>query len=71
MQMPRLIGGNPMQMLQQLMQNPAAILQRSGMNIPANLTSPADIIQHLMNSGQVSQQQFERARQMAQAMKKR
>lgn len=64
-------GGNPMQMLQQLMQNPAAILQRAGMNIPTNLNSPADIIQHLMNSGQVSQQQFERARQMAQAMKKR
>lgn len=71
MQMNRPFGGNPAQMLQQLMQNPAAILQRAGMNIPSGMTSPADIIQHLMNSGQINQQQFERARQMAQTMKRR
>lgn len=64
-------AANPTQMVQALMQNPAAILQRAGLNIPANLQSPADIIQYLMNSGQISQQQFERARQAAQAFSMR
>ena len=56
---------NPMQMLQQLRQNPIQILKRFGMNVPDNMNDPNAIIQHLMNSGQVSQQQYDRARQMA------
>jgi len=60
--MPRV---NPMQMLQQLRQNPVQMLRQAGLNVPDNLNSPNDIIQHLMNSGQISQQNYERARQMA------
>lgn len=56
---------NPIQMLQQLKSNPIQFLQRAGLNVPQNLNDPNAIIQHLMNSGQVSQQQYERARQMA------
>ena len=56
---------NPMQMLQQLRQNPVQMLRQAGLNVPDNLTSPNDIIQHLMNSGQVSQDAYNRARQMA------
>ena len=56
---------NPMQMLQQLRQNPAQMLRRAGLNVPDNLNDPNQIIQHLMNSKQVTQQQYERARQMA------
>lgn len=56
---------NPMQMLQQLQQNPVQFLKQAGLNIPENLNSPNDIIQHLMNSGQVSQERYEQARQMA------
>lgn len=56
---------NPMQMLQQLMQNPAQMLRQAGLNVPSNLNSPNDIIQHLMNSGQISQQRYEQARQIA------
>lgn len=56
---------NPMQMLQQLRQNPAQMLRRAGLNVPDNLNDPNQIIQHLMNSGQVSQQRYEQARQMA------
>lgn len=56
---------NPMQMLQQLQQNPVQFLKQAGLNIPDNLNSPNDIIQHLMNSGQVSQEAYNRARQMA------
>lgn len=56
---------NPMQMLQQLRQNPIQFLRQAGYNVPSNLNDPNAIIQHLMNSGQVSQQRYERARQMA------
>lgn len=60
-----LIGGgmpqNPMAMLSQIKQNPMALLQRAGLNVPQNLNNPQDIIQHLMNSGQVSQSQINQA----------
>lgn len=56
---------NPMQMLQQLQQNPIQMLRQAGFNLPENLNDPNAIIQHLMNSGQVSQQRYEQARQMA------
>ena len=56
---------NPMQMLQQLRQNPVQMLRQAGLNVPDNLTSPNDIIQHLMSSGQVSQAQYNKAREMA------
>ena len=56
---------NPMQMLMMLKQNPAQLLQQAGFRIPMNLSDPNAIIQHLMNSGQVSQQRYEQARQMA------
>ena len=56
---------NPMQMLQQLKANPIQFLQSRGYNIPTNLNDPNAIIQHLMNSGQVTQERYEQARQMA------
>lgn len=56
---------NPMQMIQQLQANPIQFLQKAGFNVPTNLKDPNAIIQHLMNSGQVSQQRYEQARQMA------
>ena len=58
-------GMNPMQMIQQLKANPIQFLQRAGFNVPNNLNDPNAIIQHLMNSGQISQQRYEQARQMA------
>lgn len=60
--MPRM---NPLQMLQQLQQNPVQMLRQAGLNVPDNLSDPNQIIQHLMNSGQVSQDAYNRARQMA------
>ena len=61
---------NPMQMLQQLRQNPVQVLRQAGLNVPDNLNDPNAIIQHLMNSGQVSQQRYEQARQMAARFRK-
>ena len=56
---------NPMAMLQQLRSNPMQFLRQAGFNVPNNISDPNAIIQHLMNSGQVSQQRYEQARQMA------
>ena len=56
---------NPMQMVQQLRSNPLQFLQKAGYKVPQNLNDPNAIIQHLMNTGQVSQQRYEQARQMA------
>ena len=63
--MPNKGGMNPMAMLSQLKNNPLAILKQAGFNVPDNLNNPQEIIQHLMNSGQVSQQQLNQAQQMA------
>lgn len=57
---------NPMTILAQLKQNPMAMLQKAGFNVPANLNNPQAIVQHLMNSGQITQDQVNRAQQMAQ-----
>lgn len=57
---------NPMQMAQmyqQFRQNPMGMLSRR-FNIPGGITNPQDIIQHLLNSGQVSQEQVNNAMQM-------
>lgn len=61
----QLFGGNAMQMLQQLQQNPMQFLRKSGYNIPENMNDPNAIIQHLMNSGQISQERYNQARQFA------
>ena len=65
-----MMGANPVQMIQQLKANPIQFLQRAGYNVPSNLNLPNDIIQHLMNSGQISQQRYEQARQMAAQFKR-
>ena len=57
---------NPMQFMQmysQFKQNPMALLGKR-FNIPQGMNSPQDIVQHLLNSGQVSQAQVNQAMQM-------
>ena len=58
-------GMNMMQMLGQLKSNPIAMLKQAGFNVPENVQNPQEIIQHLMNSGQVNQDQLNQAQQMA------
>ena len=62
-------GGNNniFQMLGQLKQNPLALLQKAGFNIPANINNPQAIVQHLTQTGQINQNQLNQAQQMAQA----
>ena len=58
-------GNNPLALLSQLKNNPLALLGRAGFQIPMNINSPQEILQYLMNSGQISQQQMNQAQQMA------
>lgn len=53
-------------MLQSLKQNPMQFLMQRKFNIPQNIANdPNAIIQHLMNSGQVTQEAYNRANSMA------
>lgn len=63
-------GGSPMQLLQQLRQNPVQFLRQAGLNVPADLSDPNAIIQHLMNSGQITQERYNQARQMVSRFKR-
>jgi hypothetical protein len=56
-------------MINQIKQNPMSILGRR-FNLPQNLNDPQQIIQHLMNTGQVSQAQYNQAQQMLNNIKK-
>ena len=59
-------GNNIISMLPQIKQNPMAFLNRAGFNVPAGITGPQQIVQHLVQTGQVNQQQLNYAQQMAQ-----
>lgn len=51
---------NMMSMLSQIKDNPMSILSKK-FNIPQNLNNPNDIIQHLMNTGQINQSMYNKA----------
>ena len=53
-------------MLQQLKANPMQFLLQRRMNIPQGVNNPQDIINHLLQTGQISQQQINQAYQMTQ-----
>ena len=60
---------NPMQMVQQLKQNPAQMLNQAHLNVPQNMMNdPQQIVNHLVQSGQIPQQRLQAAMQMAQRM---
>lgn len=50
---------NPMQILSQLKSNPIQMLSKAGYNIPDNIgNNPQAIIQHLLNTNQITQQRL-------------
>lgn len=61
-----MMNNNMLGMLQQLQQNPMAMLSKK-YNIPQgmNMNDPNEIIQHLMSTGQITQQAYNNARSMA------
>lgn len=56
------------QLLMQLKANPLQMLAKR-FSLPAGLHDPNDILNHLVQSGQVTQQQINNAYQMAQRFK--
>lgn len=54
---------NIMGIAQQFQQNPMALLSRR-YNIPAGIRGPQDIIQHLLNTNQITQEQLNNAMRM-------
>jgi len=54
---------NFISMLNQFKQNPMSMLSRK-YNIPQDMTDPNQILQYLLNSGQVSQEQINRVMKM-------
>lgn len=65
-----MIDQNMMTMLQQLKANPVQFLIQRRFNIPQNisLNDPNAILNYLVSSGQISQNQINNAYQMAQQM---
>lgn len=55
---------DPRQMLQQLRQDPAGTLRQAAMTIPKGMQDPQQIIQHLVQSGQVPAARYQQALQM-------
>lgn len=55
---------NILSMLNNLTSNPMQILSQNGFNLPQNINDPQQIIQHLLNTGQISQEQVNQAMQM-------
>lgn len=65
-----MIPNQLMGMLSQFKQNPMQFLMQRKMNIPQNISSdPQAILNHLLQTGQISQQQVNAAYQMAQRFK--
>ena len=56
-------------MIMQIQKNPSAFLSQRGCNIPKDINNPNDIIQYLMNTGQISQQKYNWAVNMAKQFK--
>ena len=52
-------------LFQRFMQNPTQALMQSGFRLPQNIgNNPQQIVQHLLNSGQISQQQLNNVQSM-------
>ena len=66
-----MMNNQMLSMLSQLKQNPIQFLMQRRMNLPQNvpMNDPQAILNHLVQTGQVSQQQINNAYQMAQRFK--
>ena len=58
---------NIQEMVNQFKQNPMGMLSQR-FNIPQSMNDPNQIIQHLLNTGQVSQRQYNSIRQQVKTM---
>jgi hypothetical protein len=54
-----------MQLLNEFRQSPAQMLARMGYSIPQNISTPDQIGQYLLSTGQITQQQIQQAQSMS------
>ena len=54
----------PQQALSQLQNDPSGTLRQCGLSVPAGMTNPQQMVQHLMQSGQLPQGVFGQAMQI-------
>lgn len=55
---------NPQHLLQQLRNNPVSTLKQAGLNIPSGMSDPGQIINYLLQSGQVNNSRLQMAQRM-------
>ena len=60
---------NPMQMMSQFRQDPVGALTKAGYNIPNGMNNPQQIIQHLLQTGQVNNNKLAMLKRMASGMR--
>lgn len=56
---------NPMQAMAQLQNDPVGTLKQAGLSIPDGMNNPQQIVQHLVQSGQLPQGRLQQVMQMA------
>lgn len=61
---------NPIQMIQKLRSDPAGMLRSRGLQIPNGMNNPQQIINHLLQSGQVPQCRYAQVLQNLQQFKR-
>ena len=63
--LPQPTSTNPLAMLMQMRSDPVGCVRRAGYNIPEGMSSPQQMLQYLMQSGQVPQARVQQVQQMA------
>lgn len=59
---------NPIAMISEIKNNPMQFLSKRGVNIPMGMNNSDEIISHLMSTGRVSQDAYNKAAHMAQML---
>ena len=54
----------------QLKQDPSGILKRAGLNVPPEMNNPQQIINYLLQSGQINNPRLQMAQRMAQMFRR-
>lgn len=62
---------NPMQFMGQFMQNPLGALRQAGYNIPNGMNDPRQIVNHLINNGQLGGAKLNQLRGLTQMIGKK
>lgn len=62
---------NPMQYMGQFMKNPIGALRQAGYNIPDGMSNPQQIVNHLINNGQLNNSKLAQLQNMARMMGRR